>query len=118
MKEQLPLSVQRLSGKSVELFGRSEAFLFYLAYQLSLLDHRHELNTVLSQVFVGRCLGGSAPGLEAEAAAREEHGAATVRPWVVPPASGPWRRLGRRARPPRVACPAATAVPPPRGFLQ
>ena len=45
MKGQLPLSVRRLSGESVELFGRSEALVSGLDPHLSFLDHVHEFNT-------------------------------------------------------------------------
>jgi hypothetical protein len=44
MKGQLPLSVRRLSGESVELFGRSEALVSGLHYHLFFLDHVHEFD--------------------------------------------------------------------------
>ena len=44
MRGQLSLSVGRLRGQSVELFGRSEALVSGPAHQLFLLDHVHELD--------------------------------------------------------------------------
>ena len=44
MREQLSLSVGGLRGQSVELFGRSEAFVSGPDQQLFLLDHVHELD--------------------------------------------------------------------------
>ena len=41
---QLPRSVEELSGKSVELFGRSEILFFRLDYLLPFLEHMHEFN--------------------------------------------------------------------------
>src|SRR5262249_13303956 len=43
-KGQLPLSVEGLRGQGVEQFGRSEALVSLLDYQLPFLDHVHELN--------------------------------------------------------------------------
>ena len=44
MKGQLPLSVEGLGGQGVEQFGRSEALVSPLDYQLSFLDHVHEFD--------------------------------------------------------------------------
>jgi hypothetical protein len=44
MRGQLSLSVGGLRGQSVELFGRSEAFVSGPDQQLFLLDHVHELD--------------------------------------------------------------------------
>ena len=44
MKGRLPLSEGGLGGHSVELFGRSEAFVSGPDYQLFLLDHVHEFD--------------------------------------------------------------------------
>ena len=44
MKGQLSLLVEGLRGQSVELFGRSEAFVSGPDYQLFLLDHVHEFD--------------------------------------------------------------------------
>ena len=44
MKGQLPLSVRRLRGESVELFGRSEALVSGLHHHLFFLDHVHEFD--------------------------------------------------------------------------
>ena len=44
MQGQLSLSVGALRGQSVELCGRSEAFVSGLDHQLCLLDHMHELD--------------------------------------------------------------------------
>ena len=44
MKGQLSLLVGELRGQSVELFGRSAAFVSAPDYQLSLLDHVHEFD--------------------------------------------------------------------------
>jgi hypothetical protein len=45
VQRQLPLSVGELSGQGVEQFGRSEALVSGLDYQLAFLDHVHEFNT-------------------------------------------------------------------------
>ncbi len=45
MKGRWPLSVWRLSGEGVELFGRSTALCSLLDSQLPLLDQVHELHT-------------------------------------------------------------------------
>ena len=45
MTGQLPLSVRRLSGERVELFGRSEALFPNLKHHLFFPDHVHEFNT-------------------------------------------------------------------------
>ena len=42
MTGQLPLSVRRLSGERVELFGRSEALFPSLNHQLFFPDHVHK----------------------------------------------------------------------------
>ncbi len=39
------LSVGKLGGQGVELFGRSEAFVSGLDHPLSFLDHVHEFHT-------------------------------------------------------------------------
>ena len=44
MKGQLPLSVRRLRGERVELFGRSEALFPSLHHHLFFLDHVHEFD--------------------------------------------------------------------------
>ena len=44
MTGQLPLSVRRLSGERVELFGRSEALFPSLNHHLFFLDHVHEFD--------------------------------------------------------------------------
>jgi hypothetical protein len=44
MKGQLSLSVRRLSGESVELFGRSEALFPSLNHHLFFPDHVHEFD--------------------------------------------------------------------------
>jgi hypothetical protein len=44
MKGQLPLSVEGLCGKGVELFGRREALFSRLNHQLPFLDHVHKLD--------------------------------------------------------------------------
>jgi hypothetical protein len=44
MQGQLSLLVGGLRGRSVELFGRSEAFVSGPDYQLFLLDHVHEFD--------------------------------------------------------------------------
>ena len=44
MKGQLSLWVEGLRGQSVELFGRSEAFVSGPDSQLFLLDHVHEFD--------------------------------------------------------------------------
>ena len=45
MTGQLPLSVRRLRGERVELFGRSEALFPNLKHHLFFPDHVHEFNT-------------------------------------------------------------------------
>ena len=45
MTGQLPLSVRRLRGESVELFGRSEALVSLLNHQLFFPDHVHEFDS-------------------------------------------------------------------------
>jgi hypothetical protein len=44
MQGQLSLSVRELRGQSVDLFGRSAAFVSGLDYQLFLLAHMHALD--------------------------------------------------------------------------
>ena len=44
VKGQLSLSVRRLSGERVELFGRSEAFFPSLNHHLFFPDHMHEFD--------------------------------------------------------------------------
>ena len=44
MKGQLSPLVEGLRGQSIELFGRSEAFVSGPDYQLFLLDHVHEFD--------------------------------------------------------------------------
>lgn len=44
MKGQLPLSVRRLRGERVELFGRSEALFPSLNHHLFFPDHVHEFD--------------------------------------------------------------------------
>ena len=44
MKGQLPLSVRRLRGEGVELFGRSEALVPSLNHHLFFPDHVHEFD--------------------------------------------------------------------------
>ena len=44
MEGQLPLSVRRLRGKRVELFGRSAALVSLFNHHLPFLDHVHEFD--------------------------------------------------------------------------